>query len=119
MIRSTAIAVLGATLTFAIAPAHAGGWGGSGGQGYGMQNYGKQSYNSFNTTKLQDNNYSSGFANVSPSLKIGDVNVGNGILGNSPILSGIGIGVLGTGSGLNSNLIGNVTKSNNNNKGRR
>lgn len=108
MFKSATFAMLAAALSFAAVPAHAGGWGG------------KNSYNSYNTSA--HNNYSSGLLNVSPSVKVGDVSVLSGILNNSPILSGnsilsgnnTGVGILGTGTGLLNNVIGNVSK-----KGRR
>ena len=64
---------------------------------------------------------SGGLINVSPSVQTGSLNVlsgtGNGILNGSSILSGspilsgnnTGVGVLGTGTGLLNNVIGNVT----------
>ena len=110
MFKTAAFAMLGATLSFAAVPAYAGGsWGGKAPKNY------NHSFNTF----AADNNYSSGFANVSPSVKIGDLNVGNGILSNSPILSGVGIGILGTGTGLTENLSNNLNLNKINTRGQR
>ena len=107
MYKSATVAMLAAAMSFAAVPAYAGGWGGKG----------AQSYNSFNSTSAH-NNYSSGLLNVSPSVNVGDVKVLSGILNNSPILSGnsilsgnnTGVGILGTGTGLLNNVIGNISK---------
>lgn len=108
MIKSATFAVVAVSLSLATAQAHAGGWGGS-----------KTVKSYTNHTVSAHNNYSSGLLNVSPSVKLGDVNVLSGILNNSPILSGnsilsgnnTGVGILGTGTGLLNNVIGNRGKS--------
>lgn len=92
-----------AALPFVASPALAGGWGG----GYGSPG----NYNSHN-------NNSKGLVNVSPTVKLGNIGVGNGILAGSAIGSGNGIlagnntglGILGTGTGLLNNVVGNIRK---------
>ncbi|MEO4000127.1 hypothetical protein [Mesorhizobium sp. CAU 1732] len=84
------VAGVAAALALSAGAAHAGGWGNKG-----------------------HNNYSSGLINVSPTVRTGDLNVLSGILNNSPILSGnsilsgnnTGIGILGSATGLLSNII--------------
>lgn len=94
-----------AALSLVASPVLAGGWGG----GYkAPANYGNTGHNS----------QSAGIVNVSPSVNLGNVGVGNGILAGSIIGSGnsilsgnsTGIGVLGTGTGLLNNVIGKVGK---------
>lgn len=107
MIKSATFAFVAVSMSLASVQAHAGGWGGS---------KTIKSYTSHNVSAK--NNYSSGLLNVSPSIKLGDVSVLSGILNNSPILSGnsilsgnnTGVGILGTGTGLLNNVIGNRSK---------
>lgn len=92
-------------LSFVATPVLANGWGGS---HKAPTNYGHSGHNS----------QSAGLVNVSPSVQLGNIGVANGVLGNSAILSGngilsgnnTGIGVLGTGTGLLNNIVGNVRK---------
>ena len=97
-----------AALSMVATPVLAGGWGGGSGGYKAPTNY---SYNSHN-------NNSSGLLNVSPTVKLGNIGVGNGILAGSAIGSGnsilsgnnTGIGILGTGTGLLNNVVGNIRK---------
>ena len=108
MIKSATFAAITLSVMCASFQAHAGGWGGS------------KSITSFSSTKVSANNNmsSGGLLNVSPSIKLGNVNVLSGILNNSPILSGnstlsgnnTGLGILGSGTGLLNNVTGNLTK---------
>jgi len=92
MRKFVTFAAIATALSLPVASAQANGWGG---------------YSSHN-------NHSSGLINVSPSVKTGNISVLSGILNNSPILSGnsilsgnnVGVGVLGTGTGLLNNVIG-------------
>lgn len=76
------VATVAGAMTMTAASAEAGGWGGYNGH----------------------NNYSNGLVNVSPTVRVGDLNLlsGIGILNGSPILSGnnTGVGILGSGTGL-------------------
>lgn len=108
--RKSILFAAAAVLSFIASPALAGGWGGGSG-GYGVPtNYKSPSYNGHN------NNSSGGLVNVSPTVNLG--NIGNGILAGSAIASGnsvlsgsgLGLGVLGSGTGLLNNVVGNIRK---------
>ena len=101
--RKSIFFAVAATLSLVASPVLASGWGGGGHKA--PTNYGH-------------NNQSSGLVNVSPTVKLGNIGVANGVLGGSVIGSGnsilsgnnTGIGVLGTGTGLLNNIVGNVGK---------
>lgn len=101
--RKSILFAAAAALSIVASPVLAGGWGG----GYKAPS----NYNGHN-------NYSSGLVNVSPTVKLGNIGVGNGILAGSAIGSGnsilsgnnTGLGILGTGTGLLNNVVGNIRK---------
>lgn len=106
--RKSILFAAAAALSIVATPVLANGWGGSQGTGYAPM---IPSYNGYN-------NQSAGLVNVSPSVNLGNVGVANGVLAGSIIGSGnsilsgnnTGIGVLGTGTGLVRNVVGNLLK---------
>lgn len=91
MKKFAALAAVATAFSFSVVSAEANGW------------------RSNTTSNHNGNNYSSGLVNVSPTVRTGNLNVlsGIGILNNSPILSGnnLGLGILGSGTGLLNNVI--------------
>ena len=97
--RKSIFFAVAATLSLVASPVLASGWGGGGHKA--PTNYGH-------------NNQSSGLVNVSPTVKLGNIGVANGVLGGSVIGSGnsilsgnsTGIGVLGAGTAVGGQDLG-------------
>ena len=106
--RKSILFAAAAALSIVASPVLAGGFGG----GFGVPT----NYNSPSYYNGHNNNSAGGLVNVSPTVNLG--NIGNGILAGSGIASGnsvlsgsgLGLGVLGSGSGLLNNVVGNIRK---------